>query len=229
MPHLTTRSVRSFVLRQGRLTEGQRHNLDTLWPVHGVEVQDDVRFDIDALFPRTAPLWLEVGFGDGQSLAQMAQAHPQINFLGIEVHLPGVGHLLGEIATRELTNVRVVRHDAIEVLANNLPPACLQRVLLFFPDPWHKRRHHKRRIVNPEFVSLVDRALQPDGVLHCATDWQPYARWIADTLAGHQSLAAVAGDEAEPVVAARPLTRFENRGLKLGHEVSDLVFCKTAD
>ncbi len=214
-------------MRQGRLTEGQRQNLDALWPVHGVEV-GEARFDLDALFPRAAPLWLEVGFGDGQSLAQMAQAHPQINFLGIEVHLPGVGHLLGEIALRELSNVRVIRHDALEVLANNLPPGCLQRVLLFFPDPWHKRRHHKRRIVNTEFVDLVDRALQPAGVLHCATDWQPYAKWIEDVLTGHASLKSVSGDDAQAVVSARPLTRFESRGLKLGHEVSDLVFTKTA-
>lgn len=207
------------------MTEGQRLNLDSLWSVYGVDVGESV-FDLAELFPRQAPVWLEVGFGNGESLAQMAQAHPQVNFLGIEVHLPGVGHVLGEIAARELSNVRVIRHDALEVLAHNLSPGSLERVLLFFPDPWHKRRHHKRRIVNSEFVDLVARALETNGVLHCATDWQPYARWIADTLQGHEQLHALGGDAAQTVFRSRPLTKFEQRGLKLGHAVSDLAYRK---
>lgn len=227
MAHLTTRSIRSFVLRQGRLTEGQRHNLDVYWPQFGLDVDDSRQFDLNALFPTVAPLWLEVGFGNGDSLAQMAQAHPSVNFLGIEVHLPGVGHVLGEIASRELTNVRVIRHDALEVLANNLPPACLARLLLFFPDPWHKRRHHKRRIVNPDFIRLVSRSLQVDGILHCATDWQPYATWIETILADYpEQFAATDPELAQQIISSRPLTKFEQRGLKLGHEVTDLSYRK---
>lgn len=225
---LSTRSVRTFVLRQGRLTEGQQKSLDLYWPEFGLEVQDGP-IDLDKAFGRIAPLWLEVGFGNGEALAAMAEARPDVNFLGVEVHLPGVGHVLGEIAGRSLGNVRIVRYDALELLDKHIPEDRVERLSLFFPDPWHKKRHHKRRIVNPEFLALVNRAMVSRGLLHIATDWQAYAQQIQETLINSEHFKPVADTELyEKVTGLRPRTKFEQRGLKLGHSVSDLLYQRCA-
>lgn len=217
------RRIRSFVRRQGRLTEGQQRSLDTLWPVYGIEPDQPV--DFDALFARTAPLTLEIGFGNGASLVNMAAAAPEINFLGIEVHRPGVGHLLYELQQRQISNVRVWCHDAVEILTRRIADHCLDRVLLFFPDPWHKRKHHKRRLVQDDFVALLARKLKPGGLLHMATDWQDYAIHMLKIVEANpefQNLAGKGGYAERP--AERPETRFETRGKRLGHRVQDLLF-----
>jgi tRNA (guanine-N7-)-methyltransferase len=218
---LSTRSLRTFVLRQGRLTQGQQNNLQDYWPKVGVDVTDQP-IDPQTLFERAAPVWLEIGFGNGESLARMARENPQINFLGIEVHLPGVGHLLGEIAAHDIGNIRVIRYDAVEVLERFLVPASIERLLLFFPDPWPKKRHHKRRMVNAEFTVLMNRVLADGGVFHTATDWPPYAEHIEAVMHDCEFFQQV--ESAESVVKARPPTKFETRGVNLGHPVSDLVF-----
>ena len=156
MVTLSTRSVRTFVLRQGRLTEGQQKNLDQYWPQYGLEVPETGTLDLQRCFLRSAPVWLEIGFGNGEALFAMAKARPEINFLGVEVHLPGVGHALGEIAAGELQNVRIIRYDALELLENHLSENSVERLSLFFPDPWHKKRHRKRRMVNAEFLRLAN-------------------------------------------------------------------------
>jgi len=217
------RRIRSFVRREGRLTSGQQKALDELWPRFGLSVAG--RLDPVQVFGRQAPLTLEIGFGNGGSLAAMAAAEPQSDFMGIEVHRPGVGHLLIELDERALDNVRVYCHDAIEVLDRCLPDACLDRVLLFFPDPWPKRKHHKRRIVQPAFVERVARTLKTGGHFHMATDWEPYAQHM---LAVMQTTADfvncnTSGDYSDRP-AYRPVTRFERRGRRLGHGVWDLVF-----
>lgn len=226
---LSTRSIRTFVLRQGRLTEGQQRSLDTHWTQLGVEVGTGV-IDFDQCFAHRAPVWMEIGFGNGEALVHMAAANPAINFLGVEVHLPGVGHALGEIAARELDNVRVVRHDALELLENNIAKNSVEQVSLFFPDPWHKTRHHKRRIVNDEFLRLLQAALVDEAVLHMATDWSSYATHIRSVLLRHDSYVPIVDEPMyESIVGQRPDTKFEQRGLRLGHEVFDLVYRKKAE
>lgn len=221
---LSTRSVRTFVLRQGRLTDGQQKSLDLHWSQFGIEVQGGV-INLEESFQRPAPLWLEIGFGNGEALATMAESRPDVNFLGVEVHLPGIGHVLGEIANRGLTNVRVIRYDALELLESHVQAGSVERLSLFFPDPWHKKRHHKRRIVNSEFLKLVYQALVPHGLLHIATDWENYAQHIKEELAQSEYFQTIS-DAAlfEAVVKSRPRTKFESRGLKLGHSVTDLVY-----
>lgn len=219
------RKIVSFVRRQGRLTAAQQRALDTFMPVFGCTPEDCA--DPLALFGRQAPRVLEIGFGNGASLAQMAAAAPERDFLGIEVHRPGVGHLLLEIEQRELTNVRALCGDAIPVLQSHIPPASLDRVQLFFPDPWPKKRHHKRRILQPEFVALIERALQPGGHFHMATDWEHYARQMREVMEAQSGFrnTAGAGQYAERP-AYRPETKFERRGLKLGHAVWDLIYAR---
>lgn len=207
------RTVRSYVLRAGRVTAGQQRALAELWPRLGLD-RDPRPFDFDAVFGRRAPRTLEIGFGDGELLCEMARAAPKRDFIGVEVHEPGIGHCLLLIERLGLTNVRLVRHDAVEVLREQVPPAALDTVNLFFPDPWPKKRHHKRRIVQPEFLRLVASRLKPGGLFHVATDWAPYGEHIA----------AVAGAEPafeQPPMAppGRPRTRFERRGERLGHAV----------
>ncbi len=174
----------------------------------------------------TAPVVLEIGFGNGDSLAEMAEQDPGRNWLGIEVHRPGVGHLLLEIERRAIPNLRVIRHDAVEVLARGIPPASLDAVQLFFPDPWPKRRHHKRRILSAELVTLLARTLRPGGVFHAATDWEPYAEQMLETLEAASDLFENLSGQGRfaPRPASRPLTKFEQRGERLGHRVRDLVF-----
>jgi tRNA (guanine-N7-)-methyltransferase len=214
------------VLREGRLTPGQERAFQDLWPGFGVDWQPGESLDFTALFGSDRPVVLEIGFGNGESLAEMAAADPGRNWLGIEVHRPGVGHLLLEIERRGLTNLRVIRHDALDVLALGVASGSLDRVQLFFPDPWPKRRHHKRRILGPRLVEQLVRTLRPGGFFHAATDWEPYAEQMLETLdaaAEHfESLAGVGRYAPRP--AARPLTKFEQRGERLGHAVCDLLY-----
>jgi tRNA (guanine-N7-)-methyltransferase len=218
------RAVKSFVMRAGRTTLGQQRALEQGWPRFGLELADGLR-DFDQVFGRSAPRTFEIGFGMGQSLLEMAAAAPEQDFIGVEVHKPGVGALLAGLQAQELGNVRVYSCDALDVLRDCVADASLDRVLLFFPDPWHKKRHHKRRIVQPAFAELIRRKLKVGGVLHMATDWQPYAEHMAEVLAaapGYRNLAEDGHYVPRPV--ERPVTKFERRGERLGHGVWDLKF-----
>ena len=220
------RPVRSFVLREGRLTAAQERAFTEIWPSWGLDWVPGAPLDFTAIFGNSQPVVLEIGFGNGESLAEMAEQDPGRNWLGIEVHRPGVGHLLLEIERRGLTNLRVMRHDAVEVLDQGVPAASLDRVQLFFPDPWPKRRHHKRRILSPEMVLRLARVIRPGGVFHAATDWEPYAEQMLEILDGSADLfenTAGPGCYA-PRPASRPLTKFEQRGERLGHPVRDLLY-----
>jgi tRNA (guanine-N7-)-methyltransferase len=219
----THRRVRSYVLRGGRMGSGQQRALAELAPRFLLPYQD-APLDFAATFGRRAPVVLEIGFGMGDATAQIAAARPDTDFLGVEVHEAGVGALLRRLGEQGLGNVRIVRHDAVDVLQHMVPPGSLAGVHLFFPDPWHKTRHHKRRLVQPPFVRLLAQRLAPGGLLHFATDWLPYAEQMLQVLGDEPALqnAAPPGFAERP--AYRPLTRFETRGLKLGHGVRDLLF-----
>lgn len=221
-PDLAQRPIRSFVLRQGRLSPAQDRACRELLPVYGVEYAP-APLDLDATFGRHAPVVLEIGFGMGETTAAIAAAQPEVDFLGIEVHGPGVGALLARVASAGLANVRVIRHDAVEVVTHMLPPDSLAGVHVFFPDPWPKKRHHKRRLLQPAFVHLIAQRLAPGGYLHAATDWEDYAHAMLATFAAEPLLANTAHDFA-PRPATRPLTKFEARAVKLGHGTWDLVF-----
>ena len=223
-PH--RRSIRSFVVRAGRMGTGQSRALADLGP-RFVLPYAPALLDFEAAFVRRAPVVLEIGFGMGDATAAIAQAAPDTDFLGVEVHTPGVGALLKHIADKPLANVRIVQHDAVEVLQHMIAPGSLSGVHVFFPDPWHKKRHHKRRLIQPPFVALLASRLAPGGRLHCATDWQPYAEQMLEVLSAEPSLENTA-DGYAPRPDYRPLTKFENRGLKLGHGVWDLVFRRPA-
>ncbi|WP_293774570.1 tRNA (guanosine(46)-N7)-methyltransferase TrmB [uncultured Pantoea sp.] len=218
------RRIRSFVRRQGRLTKGQQQALDTLWPVMGVEYQPEP-VDLTELFGRDAPVTLEIGFGMGASLVTMAQNTPHQNFLGIEVHAPGVGACLASAKEVGVQNLRVMCHDAVEVLEKMIPDNSLRMVQLFFPDPWHKARHNKRRIVQVPFAELVMRKLKKGGVFHMATDWEAYAEHMLDvmnSIDGYRNQSEQ--QDYVPRPETRPLTKFEQRGQRLGHGVWDLMF-----
>jgi tRNA (guanine-N7-)-methyltransferase len=222
------RRVRSFVRRAGRVTSAQARALAELWPRFGVETPEG-QLDLQALFGRDAPRICEVGFGDGQALAELALRQPGNDFIGIEVHEPGIGHLLLNIERHGLNNVRIIRHDATDVLESWLPTGSLDRVHVFFPDPWPKKRHHKRRLIQPDLIGSLARAIKPGGILHMATDWEPYAeqmRDVADASAQFDNLSG-AGCYSEDR-ADRPETKFERRGLRLGHEVRDLLYRRRA-
>lgn len=220
------RKVRSFVRRGGRLTSAQQHALDTLLPKYGLpSIIGSI--DLDSVFPGPGPVYLEIGFGDGEALQTMAQRHPDRNYLGIEVHRPGVGHLLQSLDQKGIRNVRVIVDDAKEVLARRLSESSLDGVYLFFPDPWHKKRHHKRRLVQSDFVEMVWRYLKPGGTLHLATDWQDYANHMKAVVEGSPGFRNVAGkDHFSERPEDRPMTKFERRGARLGHEVWDLIYTK---
>lgn len=214
--------IRSYVLRAGRMTAAQGRALEELLPRHGVPYAP-TPLDLDRVFGRAAPRVLEIGFGNGDTLVELASASPGTDFVGVEVHPPGVGHCLLAIESRGLANVRVIAHDAVEVLANQVPESSLDEVLLYFPDPWPKKRHHKRRLLKPAFVRALAERLAPDGYLHAATDWEDYAQEMLATL-GAEPLLRNTVDDFAPRPAWRPETRFEARGLRLGHRVFDLVF-----
>ncbi len=220
------RRIRSFVLRAGRTTSGQEKALAELGPRFLIPYAE-APLDATAAFGRQAPLILEIGFGMGEATAHIARVRPDDNFLCCEVHEPGVGALLRRIGEHGIANIRILRHDAVEVLTHMLAPAQLDGVHIFFPDPWHKKRHHKRRLIQPPLIALLANRLRPGGYLHCATDWQPYAEQMLRVLSGEPLLANTAADWAERP-AYRPLTKFENRGLRLGHGVWDLVFRRGA-
>ncbi|MGH8249590.1 MAG: tRNA (guanosine(46)-N7)-methyltransferase TrmB [Steroidobacteraceae bacterium] len=215
--------IRSFVLRAGRITRAQRRALDECLPRWGIAFAPGP-LELDAVFGRRAPRVLEIGFGDGATLIEIASQSPQMDFIGVEVHPPGVGRCLLGIESHGLTNVRVIAHDAVEVLASQIPPASLDEVLLFFPDPWPKKRHHKRRIVQPSFAALVASRLLPGGAFRLATDWEPYAGWMLEVLDAEPALWNVAPDGRWIERPDRGVTRFENRGRRLGHEVFNLEY-----
>jgi tRNA (guanine-N7-)-methyltransferase len=216
------RPIRSYVLRQGRVSNAQQRACVDLLPRYGIPFRE-AHLDLDAEFARPAPKLLEIGFGMGETTATIAAAHPENDYLGIEVHTPGVGSLLKLIAERGLGNVRVIQHDAVEVLENMIRPASLDGVHIFFPDPWPKLRHHKRRLIQPPFVALLSERLRPGGYLHVATDWAHYAEQVLAVLAAESRLEnTVLGYAPRPDY--RPLTKFEQRGLRLGHAVHDIIF-----
>lgn len=218
------RTVRSFVRREGRLTPGQQRAIENLWPKFAIDDSDSI-IDLNQLFGRTAPKVIEIGFGNGHSLAQMAKNQPGQDFLGIEVHRPGVGQLLNLIEQHNLTNVRVACTDAVELLKDHISDNSLDRLQLYFPDPWHKKRHHKRRIIQAEFIALLAKKIKPAGHIHIATDWQHYAEKMLDDLSNSDSFINCADDSTYiPRPDYRPLTKFEQRGHKLGHDVWDLLF-----
>jgi tRNA (guanine-N7-)-methyltransferase len=237
------RRIRSFVIRAGRMTAGQERAWRELWPRYGVEYAPQP-VELDKVFGRTAPHVLEIGFGTGDALLAYAQLHPEHDCIGIEVHPPGVGHLLLKIQEAGLTNVRVLCHDAVEVLMQRLPEQCLDEVHIFFPDPWHKKRHHKRRLIQTPFIDLLARVVKPGGIVKLGTDWQDYAEQMLQVMDAHaafenlvhahqatnQDNSTLSCPEAPSGYVARPehrpLTRFERRGHRLGHGVWDLAYKK---
>lgn len=215
--------IRSYIRRQGRATAGQKLALEQYWDRYCLDPAEPLA--LDQAFTRTAPLIVEIGFGNGESLAKMAENNPEYNYLGIEVHRPGVGHLMRLLAEKNLDNVRIYHHDAIEILEQKIADESLAGVHLFFPDPWHKRKHHKRRIVRPSFVELLEKKLQSGGYFHAATDWRHYAQEMLKILSVSCKLVnQVADQQFCPRPEYRPMTKFEKRGLRLGHGVWDLIF-----
>lgn len=224
---LTRRSVRSFVVRNGRTTAAQTDALQRLLPEFGLKFSD-TSIKLAEAFNREAPVWMEIGFGNGDVLLSMATANPDTNILGAEVHESGIGHALNGVEQHSLSNVRLVQHDAMEILENMLEPASLDKVLLFFPDPWHKKRHHKRRIVQQDFLNAVARTLKPGGILHCATDWAEYGEWMIERLEQDKRFTNCAGvGQGSERPNWRPVTRFEKRGHRLGHDVIDLLYVRS--
>ena len=223
VPYL--RSIRSFVKREGKLTRGQENAIAELWPTFGVGLNGQM-LDLDKLFGRNAMVVLEIGFGNGLSLAEMAENNPEQNYFGVEVHKPGVGSLLVQVKKHGLKNIRVSQDDAVEVLNQQIPDDSLDRVQIFFPDPWHKKRHHKRRLIQSKFVSDLLPKLKDHGVIHVATDWENYAEHILDVFSQSTALRNSAdGYAAKPDY--RPTTKYERRGKRLGHGVWDIIFTKT--
>ena len=224
MSEIHQRKIRSFVRRPGRTTTAQRRALESLWPRFGIASGDET-LDLAAIFGRDAPVILEIGFGDGEALFTSAANNPRIDHLGIEIHEPGVGHLLVLLERANLSNVRIMAQDAVEILDSQLRPGSIDAVRIFFPDPWPKKRHHKRRLVQKDFVGTVAHVLKPGGLLHLATDWADYAEHIAEVMAPCEQFRPLLAEEAaaDPF-SARPPTKFERRGRRLGHEVWDLYY-----
>lgn len=222
------RRVRSFVLRAGRLTEGQKRALIELWPLYGV-AESNERLDFVRLFGNSHPVILEIGFGNGDATWQMASAHPEENYLAVEVHRPGVGHLLLKLEENVIQNVRIACEDGVALLNRRVPDASLSGVRIFFPDPWPKKRHHKRRLIQASFIDLLAKKLHKGGILHLATDWEPYAESMLEVMhnsRGFENLSPDGGFAPKP--QWRPATKYEERGKRLGHSVFDLVFRRTA-
>jgi len=218
------RRIRSFVLREGRMTPAQQRAFDTLWSRYGLDYRS-ARRDFDASFGRSAARVLVIGFGNGEALAWASEHDPDRDFIGVEVHGPGVGRLMNTLASRDARNVRLYKHDAVEVLEHEVAPAALAEVRIWFPDPWHKKRHHKRRLIQPGFIELLASRMAPNGLLHLATDWQEYAEHMQEVMEAapgwHNQSGS--GQYAEKP-ASRIETHFERRGLKLGHGVWDLLY-----
>jgi tRNA (guanine-N7-)-methyltransferase len=219
----TLRTIRSFVRREGRLTPGQQRAINELWAQFALDEGDDL-LDLNQLFNRKAPKVIEIGFGNGASLEEMAKSKPDTDFLGIEVHRPGVGQLLNLIDKNGLSNLRVACTDAVELLKHRIADNSLDRLQLFFPDPWHKKRHHKRRIIQPDFVKLLAKKIKLGGHLHMATDWQHYAEQMLTDFSDNTNFKNCADDKYIPRPDYRPLTKFEHRGQKLGHGIWDLLY-----
>jgi len=220
------RPIRSFVLRQGRFTSAQQRAFDDYWPKFGIDFSGQLR-DLNIIFSRNAPKILEIGFGNGAALHYAAKNDEQRDYIGIEVHAPGVGHLLNVLHHEQIKNVRVYHHDAVEVLEKEINDGALAEIRIYFPDPWHKKRHHKRRLIQPKLVSLLVRKLQKEGLLHLATDWEEYAQHMWDVLDNTEGLINCAGPRGSIERPAwRVQTRFENRGRQLGHDVWDLLYQK---
>lgn len=219
------RPIRSYVIRSGRTTESQRKALEQHWDDYVIAYQPDL-LELGRVFAQDAPLTVEIGFGMGDSLVQMAEDNPAQNFLGIEVHRPGVGKLMHGAEARGLTNLKVICHDATEVMEHCFVSGSLARVLIFFPDPWHKKRHHKRRIIQPDFASLLASRLRPGGSLHLATDWEQYAEHMVEVLENEPALVNANGKGKFWLDPDRPQTKFERRGERLGHGVWDLLYRK---
>jgi tRNA (guanine-N7-)-methyltransferase len=228
MSEASHRPIRSFVVRAGRMTAGQSRALEDLWPRYGLDYSPQ-QLSLDDVFGRAAARTLEIGFGNGEHLAALAAAHPERDYFGVEVHRPGVGHLLMLAASNNLANLRVSTHDAVEVLREQIPPGSLHEVLVLFPDPWHKKRHHKRRLIQPPFVELLASRLTTDGVLRLATDWEPYAQQMLEVLSACGRFVNLAPDGDWMPAPPRAPTRFEKRGARLGHGVWDLAFRRATD
>lgn len=225
-PEFKPKDIRSYVIRAGRITEGQRQAFDQYWPAFGLSLNNGL-IEPGSLFNRDAPLVLEVGFGMGDSLLSQAKEEKENNFIGIEVHSPGVGRLIKQAGDLELTNLKVFMADALDVLRDCIPNGSLNRFQLYFPDPWHKKRHHKRRIVTPDFIALIEQKLMPGGVIHFATDWEDYAKVMLALLSGAEGIENTRLDGGfSPKPCFRPDTKFEKRGENLGHGVWDILFRK---
>jgi tRNA (guanine-N7-)-methyltransferase len=226
-PGTCQRPIRSFVRRSARMTPAQSAAIERHWSAYGLDAAEQL--DLDAVFGRRAPRVLEIGFGNGDSLVAMARTHPERDYLGVDVYEPGIGRLLAAVAEHQIGNVRVIRGDAVEVLRDCIPAESLDTVLLFFPDPWPKKRHHKRRLVQPAFVALVTSRLVPGGIFHLATDWQEYAEQMLSVLEAETGLTNTAGrGKFYTAPTDRPVTKFERRGMRLGHCVWDLRFSRRA-
>jgi len=222
------RPVRSFVLRAGRLTEGQKRALDELWPLYGID-EGKYQLDLEILFGNDQPVIMEIGFGNGDATWQMALAHPEENYLGVEVHRPGVGHLLLKLEENGIGNVRIACEDAVELIHQRIPRGSLAGVRIYFPDPWPKKRHHKRRIIQAPFIGLLAEKMQAGGILHMATDWEQYAEYMLEVMHNSRDFKNLAPDgKSCPKPEWRPATKYEKRGERLGHSVFDLVFRRTA-
>lgn len=221
------RTIKSFVLRQGRLTRAQQHALENYWQVYGIDYTEQ-RIAFDELFGNNNEVVIEIGFGNGDSLLQQAIDQPQLNFIGIEVHAPGVGHLIHHAQKNAVQNLKVIRHDAVEVLKHQLADDSVNRFQLYFPDPWQKKRHHKRRIMNPEFIHLIQQKLKTGGIFHMATDWQDYADQMLEQMEQAAGFINTSGSgNFCSSTTERYETKFERRGIKLGHRVWDLIYSKT--
>lgn len=223
-PEVSKRTIRSFVIRRGRSTHAQERALEALWPRYGISFSSEP-LDVDQIFGRSAPTMIEIGFGAGEALLAFAQAHPEMNCIGIEVHPPGVGHLMLGLDAAAISNARIIMHDAVEVLDHQIAPGSVDLAHIFFPDPWPKKRHHKRRLIQPAFVALLARALRVGGTLRLATDWEHYAMHMREVLDASPDFVNRAGTEGfVSRTDERSLTRFEKRGHRLGHSVWDLEY-----
>lgn len=217
--------IKSFARRRGHLSKGQEKAIIDGLPKWGLAYSPETQIQPESVFGRSAPLWLEIGFGMGETTEKIVLAHKEVNYIGVEVYPPGVGAMLKRIEESNIQNMRVINHDVVEVLRDMIPDASLDRVMVYFPDPWRKARHHKRRLIQPDFIQKLLLKMKPNGVLHCATDWENYAEHMLEVLQAEKGLANLHEGFA-PRPEERPLTKFENRGLKLGHDVWDLLYKK---